>query len=108
MRGSDRRRAVTCPPDDNRDGTRAPCPICGCRFHIEGTVAASPEVHTAHQCLRCGRKFDEPTCPRCGSPGECIGVVDAAERGLYTQFRCSECNHGFMMRVDDGEDVHRP
>ncbi|WP_332449032.1 hypothetical protein [Methanoculleus sp.] len=107
MRGSDRRPAATCPPDDNRDGTRAPCPFCGCRDHVEDAVAASPEIHTAHQCLQCGRRFDEPRCPRCGSPGECIGVVDAAGRGLYTQYRCCKSGHGFMVRTDGGEDAPR-
>ncbi|MCT8336544.1 hypothetical protein FKB36_03285 [Methanoculleus sp. Afa-1] len=109
MRGSDRRTGITCPPDDNGDGTRAPCPFCGCRRYIEDAVAVDPEVHTPHQCLRCGRWFDgkRPVCPRCGSPGECIGVVNAAERGIYTQYRCCECSHGFMVRTDGGEDARR-
>jgi len=104
VRGSDRRPGTTCPSNDDVTDARVLCPFCGSRRHIKDTIAAGLKIYTPHQCFRCGRRFDgkKPVCPRCGSPGVYIGVVNAAELGLYAQYRCSGCSHGFMVRMDGG------
>jgi DNA-directed RNA polymerase subunit RPC12/RpoP len=91
------------------DGTPTPCPFCGCRHHIEDAVAGSPGTHITHRCLRCGRQFEDsgPACPRCGSPGELLGDVDAPGHGLYAQYRCCGCGHGFMVRMTGGEEIRK-
>lgn len=109
VRGLDSTPEATRPPGDaGEDDASAPCPFCGCRNNIEDTIAASPRIHTIHQCLRCGRWFDDvgPACPRCGSPGELLGDVDAPDHGLYAQYRCCECGHGFMVRMNGDDDAH--
>ncbi|MCK9297383.1 MAG: hypothetical protein M0P21_00295 [Methanoculleus sp.] len=108
MRVLDGNRKSAHPSDDAGDDASTPCPFCGCRHHIEDIVAAIPRIHTIHQCLRCGRWFDDvgPACPRCGSPGELLGDVDAPDHGLYAQYRCCECGHGFMVRMNGDDDAH--
>lgn len=107
VRGSDRRPGTTCPSNDDGTEARTPCPFCGSRCHTEDAVAVGPEIQTPRWCFQCGRRFDgkKPMCLRCGSPGVYIGVVNADELGLYAQYRCSECSHGFMIRADDGGDT---
>ena len=109
VRGSDQRPETTCPSNDDVADARAPCPFCGSRRHIEDAAAVGLEIHTPRQCFRCGRRFDgqKPVCSRCGSLGVYIGVVNADELGLYAQYRCSECSHGFMVRADDGGDTRQ-
>lgn len=107
VRGSDKKPVTTCPSNDDGTDARVPCPFCGSRRHIKDAVTVGLETYTPHQCFRCGRRFDgkKPVCPRCGSPGVYIGAVNAAELGLYAQYRCSGCNHGFMVRADGGGDT---
>ncbi|MCK9277223.1 MAG: hypothetical protein M0P22_03940 [Methanoculleus sp.] len=109
MRALDRIRKTAHPPDDAGEDASTPCPFCGCRHHIEDIVAAGQGAHDVHQCLRCGRQFEDsgPACPRCGSPGELLGDVIAPGRGLYAQYRCYGCGHGFMVRMNDDEDAHQ-
>ena len=109
MRGSDRRSGIACPPDGNGADASAPCPFCGYRRHVEDAIAVDPEVHTPHQCFRCGRWFDgkRPVCPLCGSPGELLGEVVISGDGLYVQYRCRRCGNGFMRRIDDDSATHR-
>lgn len=92
------------PLDDAGEGAPIPCPFCGCRHHIEDAIAIDPETHSIHQCLRCGLRFDDrrAVCSRCGSPGEFLGNVIVPGRGLYVQYRCHGCGHGFMIRIADG------
>ncbi len=89
--------------DELVEGALIPCPLCGCPHSVEGVLAANPCYHATHQCLRCGCWFDdqEALCSRCGSPGEFLGNVITPGRGLYAQYRCQECGHGFMLRIND-------
>ncbi len=109
VRGSDRRPRTACPSNDDEADACVPCPFCGSRRRIEDAVIVDPEIHTPQQCFRCGRRFNgkKPACPRCGSPGVCIGVVNAVELGFYAQYRCCECSHGFMVRMNGGGDTLR-
>ncbi|WP_292409154.1 MULTISPECIES: hypothetical protein [unclassified Methanoculleus] len=70
---------------DTDEGTCTPDPFCGCQH--QDPVNGSRGAHVAHQ------------CPRCGSPGEFHGTVDLSDRGLYAQYRCAGCGHGFMVRM---------
>jgi DNA-directed RNA polymerase subunit RPC12/RpoP len=109
VRGLSVAEKTMCPPCDTGDtgvDGSAPCPFCGCRDHVKEIMTANPRVHTVHQCLKCGHWFDDrgPACPRCGSPGELLGNVDAPGCGMYAQYRCCECGHGFILRMNcDGD-----
>ncbi|WP_300998887.1 hypothetical protein [Methanoculleus sp.] len=102
-------RKTTRPSGDGGDtGEDAPasCPFCGCTDRIKDVIAANPRIHAVHQCPECGRWFDDlgSACPRCGSRGELLGYVDAPGCGMYTQYRCFRCGHGFMVRMNrDGD-----
>ena len=101
MRGLDRVPNLTPPPDDASEDASDPCPFCGCR-HCNTT---GPEVHITHRCYGCGRRFDDrrAVCSRCGSPGELLGDVIVPGLGLYAQYRCLRCSHGFMVRIEDDD-----
>lgn len=101
MCGLDRTPGATNTPDDmGEDGTSAPCPLCGHRHPIKDTVAAGPQVHDIHQCPKCGCRFGDmgPVCPRCGFRGEILGDIVVPDGGLYVQYRCRRCGHGFIFR----------
>lgn len=109
MQGSDRTLKTTRSQDETTGAASIPCPLCGCLHHIEDTITASPRFHTLHQCLRCGCWFDnqEAVCSRCGTAGEFLGNVIAPGLGLYAQYRCRGCGHGFMIQITtiDGHKV---
>ena len=106
--GLDRTRKTACPSCDTGVDGPAPCPFCGCRDHVKENITANPRVHTVHQCLKCGHWFDDrgAACPRCGSPGELLGNVDVPGCGIYAQYRCRRCSHGFMLKIRENTDGH--
>ena len=87
-------------------GEQVSCPICGCRSRIKDFVSIKPQMHAIHQCLGCGCWFDDlgPACPTCRSSGEYLGYVDVPGRGIYTQYRCRRCGHGFMLKMQESTD----
>ena len=102
MRRSDR---TPGPQSNTGAGASAPCPLCGCLKHIEDTTPLFQGSHPIHLCPRCGRRFDDRqvVCPGCGSPGEFLGDVVVPGQRLYAQYRCYECDQGFMIRINDND-----
>lgn len=103
---------TACPPCDVGDAGEnapAPCPFCGCQHHIEDLISVNRQTHTIHQCLWCGRWFDDlgPACPECRSSSEHLGYVAGPGWGIYAQYRCRGCGHGFMLKVHESTDNPR-